>query len=533
MLSRPSRWISFTISFALTFVVIGAFGCRSARQPGKLFQVTQHDSAEISDEGETPRQRLASAKPRAGSVFGNGEVVRQQEDAESAGTRQVSHTEETDKPGRTIRSPGSQNSPLVRNQKRTTTRKPIENANTKTNASEKMSDDELVDAFAGTSSEVKEQALRQLVAVLSRNAETTDQPSPLGEAITKSLKDQHNLPPAKNEPASEPVNRLATPAAESQTKVASTTDSKNKNADVFAEETPKPVSRSSLEEIVVETFSDREPEIAAVKTVSATQSPAAPPMVKNAAMQSASDLALSINAGTESLSDRMLYQTLLKRVSKAVEGETEAERARRLITARHLMVLAGNPDAAVEGIEGMTDKEQEYLRHQLLGLWTMVDPDGHPVQSRRFSSALPQLREATKYLAAATDSLDVRSLAFCTEIMAYGQVKRFESKRFKPSQQVILYCEVENFVAKKVDDGFQTHLQGSYDILNSDNQKVASQLLPADQQVSANYLRDYFIAYQMHLPQDLDPGAYRLQLTMEDVEGKKYGQATISFEIGN
>jgi hypothetical protein len=153
------------------------------------------------------------------------------------------------------------------------------------------------------------------------------------------------------------------------------------------------------------------------------------------------------------------------------------------------------------------------------------------VAGRRFSSALPELREATKYLAAATDSLEVKSLSFCTEIEAYGQVKTFSGNRFEAGQQVILYCEVDNFSVATVDDGFETHLQGSYDVYNEGGEKVISQLLPADRQVASNYLRDYFIAYQMNLPKQLSPGTYRLQLTMEDVTGKKYGQASIPFEI--
>ena len=56
------------------------------------------------------------------------------------------------------------------------------------------------------------------------------------------------------------------------------------------------------------------------------------------------------------------------------------------------MVLAGNPDEAVTKIDGMDETEQEFLRHQLLGLWTMIDPQGHPVPSRRFSTAIPQIR---------------------------------------------------------------------------------------------------------------------------------------------
>ena len=293
-----------------------------------------------------------------------------------------------------------------------------------------------------------------------------------------------------------------------------------------------------LEDAVVESISDvanTQPSKndGAIKPVSATASSEDPLKVATAAMQSPASLPTGVASvsNVDQISDQLLYETLLKRVATSTPGESDADRSRRIITARHLMVLAGNPDRAVEKFEGMTDKEQEYLRHQLLGLWTMVDPDGHPVQSRRFSSALPQLREATKYLAAATDTLEVRSLAFCTEILAYGQIKPFTNNRFQAGQQVILYCEVENFIARKIDAGFQTHLQGSYDILDADNQKVASQLLPADQQTSSNYLRDYFIAYQMHLPQQLPAGNYRLQLTMEDVEGKKYGQTSIPFEI--
>ena len=96
---------------------------------------------------------------------------------------------------------------------------------------------------------------------------------------------------------------------------------------------------------------------------------------------------------------------------------------------------------------------------------------------------------------------------------------------------MILYCEIDNFTAKRVDNGFETHLQGSYDIYDSENRKVLSQLLPADQQVSANYLRDYFIAYQMLIPKELPAGTYKLRLTMEDRNGKKYGNADIPFEI--
>ena len=38
------------------------------------------------------------------------------------------------------------------------------------------------------------------------------------------------------------------------------------------------------------------------------------------------------------------------------------------------------------------------------------------------------------------------------------------------------------------------------EIYDSENQRIFNQVLPADRQVSANYLRDYFVAYQMFRP---------------------------------
>lgn len=233
----------------------------------------------------------------------------------------------------------------------------------------------------------------------------------------------------------------------------------------------------------------------------------------------------------DQLTEAQLYQQLLSRLSNPGANETPLEKERRLIVARHLMVLAGDPNAATQTMDGLNPTEQRYMKNQLLGLWTMIDPKGHPSSGRRITEALPKFREATRYMAAATDSLTLKHLEFCTEIESYGQIKPFEGNRFIAGQQVILYCEVENFAAAPQQNAFQTKLQGTYDIYNEKGVKVVSQLLPVDQQQSRNQLRDYFVAYQMSLPKQLAKGTYRLQLTIEDAIGKKYGQANIPFEI--
>ena len=231
------------------------------------------------------------------------------------------------------------------------------------------------------------------------------------------------------------------------------------------------------------------------------------------------------------VSDQELFATLVKTLSNPTPGETPAQKASRLIKLRHLKVLAGNPDAIEESLDGMSDSEQSFLRHQLQGLWTMVNPDGHPVPRRRLTHAIEEFRQATYHASAAADALEVRALNFCSELESYGQFTPFAGNRFKPKQEVILYCEVDNFAANKVADGYETNLQGTYDIYDQDGNQVAGQLLPPDRQVAVRIPRDRFVAYRMNLPADLPAGTYRLQLTMEDLAGKKYGQAEIPFQM--
>ncbi len=271
----------------------------------------------------------------------------------------------------------------------------------------------------------------------------------------------------------------------------------------------------------------------AVKPASATaeRSPQPLTMPGDAKALESDDASAAPTASLASANTEELYAELLARMAKATAGESDADRYRRQIISRHLMLFSGNPDGAVDAIEGMNAKEQEFLRHHLLGMWSMVDTAGHPVATRRWSSALPELRLATQHLSLIAESLEVRSLAFCREIQSYGQTTPFESSRFEPGQKVILYCEIDNFTALKTQDGYETHLQGSYEVFDSKGQKVAGQVLPADKQLCANHLRDYFIAYQMGLPTGLEPGSYRLELTMECLQGQKYGQASIPFEI--
>lgn len=540
MFSRPHQWC------VLGVLTLGLMlpGCRGSQRLARTVQVTRDPAIELPEIGAPP-QRLATAKARVGSdsdtaasgsrMLDDSPHVASLASTSTTPPQTAAATPAADSPRRTLAASRA----IMRKGDTQVESAPATapTAETAKHAPAKLPADatEMLDAFKNSPPEVQQQALRQLIAAASRTADATDQPRSIDGAILESLTDIPQLPP-----------KQANPSAEQPVRIAYATDT-----DASAASTPEAGLATDASAVLAASHSLSD-SVAAPSEVKRLDDPSHRASAQ--ATESADDKKLAINdaedpetspegqaphatasdgkaVGTGSLSDEQLYNELLARLSKSAADETEADRSRRLVTLHHLMVLAGRPDEAVSGIDGLSQQEQEYLRHHLLGLWTIIDPEGHPVPGRRFSAALPEFREATTHLAAATDSLEVRSLAFCTEIESYGQIKKFPQARFKAGQQVILYCEIENFVASKVGEGYETHLQGSYDVFNEAGEKLASQLLPPDRQVSNNYLRDYFIAYQMHLPKELPAGTYRLQLTMEDLAAKKYGQAMLTFEV--
>ena len=538
------------IHWMLLVVVAATLGCRGSNPFGRYVQVTKTSDPELA-EIEAPEQRLATTKPRLTGEQLTGSDTRSESSDQTIRATAVSSRQPADRTTTAAARSQASGGDASRGIDTLATTSRVAGPN----SDREIPSDELLEILQEFPPELREQALRQFVAAATRSADQTTQPNAVLSELAKRLKDLPALPEPSSSPPSVLPTRIASDANASAAAVASLSDSAGSPQSAPAAGASASISDANisnanitdadggqLEAVEVQTISGSvDADKSEVMTASATQNPAEALMVSRAVADELSDKIAEGDAGTprsdaadaeaKQLSETELLTRLVERLSSDDADESEAERTSRLIKLRHLMVLAGDPDSAVEGIEGMAEAEQEYLRHHLLGLWTMIDPQGHPVPSRRFTTAIPQIRQAAKFAAAATDSLEVRSLAFCTEIESYGQITPFPGNRFEPGQQVILYCEIENFTANKVEDGYATHLQGSYDVYSEKKEKVFSQVLPADQQVSANYLRDYFIAYQMFLPSGLAPGTYRLQLTMEDANAKKYGQASIPFEI--
>ena len=237
-------------------------------------------------------------------------------------------------------------------------------------------------------------------------------------------------------------------------------------------------------------------------------------------------------ASTPQVDWREHLQLAIDDLKHASEHDSiEPEEARRRAVQLHILyLLAQRDDDALRPIDRLTPAEQEYWKHQLHALSVYLDPQTTPVDDRRAALALRELRQATVELASAS-RLDVRNLAFCTAVDGYGAFTKFSTSTFRPDQQVLLYVEVDNFSSSETKDGYLTELQGSYQVFDMAGVRVGDHTFTAERDVCQNRRRDYFIPYRIYMPKSLTPGKYRLQLTIEDLQQKRFGQSSIEFSI--
>jgi len=198
---------------------------------------------------------------------------------------------------------------------------------------------------------------------------------------------------------------------------------------------------------------------------------------------------------------------------------------------------AGRLDDAVSAVESLDGPQQSGFKHLIFGLGVWLSPDEARRAPLRTAKVLQSLREAMGELAASS-KLTMPKLCFCERVEYFGWYTEFPRNEFQSKQQVILYAEIENFTADhKSPTGYETELQGSYQIFDAGGQLITERELPLDKEICRNLRRDYFLAYRIYMPDNIAPGRYRLELTIEDVkargkyQGRKLGEGMIEFTI--
>ncbi len=236
-------------------------------------------------------------------------------------------------------------------------------------------------------------------------------------------------------------------------------------------------------------------------------------------------------------------QLQLTKAILAIEGEAShpqssspnSELARQM-QLRVLYLAAGRRDDALRPIEGLSAAQQEFWTKEIYGLATYLDHEpsagsDHPVDvERRAAEAALHLRDAAERLAELAAPA-VRNLAFCKEVTSFGVFKKFPKYEFKPGDEALLYCEIENLKSESTDKGYRTSVKARYEILDSRGERVAEQEFPASDDYCARPRRDFFIPYFVSVPKRIGEGSYTLKLTVEDTQTQKTGQGSLQFSV--
>ncbi len=207
------------------------------------------------------------------------------------------------------------------------------------------------------------------------------------------------------------------------------------------------------------------------------------------------------------------------------EGKDPVDQAR----LRLLYLITGRRDEALAAIEGVSAAEKEFWSKELYALGALFD-ETQPDRTRRAALASEHLRQAADRLGE-VGGLVVKSLHFCTEVKGYGTFSAFAKDEFRLGQEVLLYCEVENFQSTLTDRGHHTALKGRYQIFDASGNVVAEKDLSLKEEHCQNRRRDFFIPYFVWMPKQVPAGRYQLKLTIEDVHAQKVAESTIDFAM--
>ena len=173
-----------------------------------------------------------------------------------------------------------------------------------------------------------------------------------------------------------------------------------------------------------------------------------------------------------------------------------------------------------------TDIRQLVEISDLLTESVTQDPSSANSDSQ-ISETLERLRGFVHRLSTVAD-LKIANISFCTEVAGYGQFRPSPNIHFQPGDQVLVYCEVENYSTESCQgqegSRYCARLRGSYFILDAEEKVVADHEFAAIEDRANKRRDDFYVVFPVTVP-DLAPGDYRLFLLLDDQIGYKSAAA--------
>lgn len=196
-----------------------------------------------------------------------------------------------------------------------------------------------------------------------------------------------------------------------------------------------------------------------------------------------------------------------------------------------LKLAAGEVPQGPVTINTTDEQYREFWSHQLttLGLLLTDHPENMATEAARLADHRRRATEASQRLQLAQGQLagiatmQLAQCAFATEVRGFGQYTPIQGN-FQSGQQVLIYCEVENYSLKQESVSGQlqqvAELQGRFTIIDQENRVVYQHQYQPVTDVAKRRRNDFYMFFPVTIPA-LRPGQYRLQLSVDDLVGDK------------
>ncbi len=224
--------------------------------------------------------------------------------------------------------------------------------------------------------------------------------------------------------------------------------------------------------------------------------------------------------GKSNLNWRSQLNVTIQVFEDEIERAADDDRVQKLRTGLSILqALEKNYSVLWDDGDRSTNEMRQYWEHQIQAIDEVLKYPGAGSEGVHSASlALQHLQDAVHELSALAE-LKLPFAIFCTKVSGYGQYKPFASFEFASNQDVLVYCEIDNFAPLlETRDGitnYKTKLSSSFWITGDKDTIVQQQDFPVVTDDARNLRRDFF----MHLPvtfADLPTGNYQLHVQVRD-----------------
>jgi hypothetical protein len=219
-----------------------------------------------------------------------------------------------------------------------------------------------------------------------------------------------------------------------------------------------------------------------------------------------------------------------QKLAAAHPGNVEVVR-----TLRVLQLMAGETDASLEPVAGLSPEDQRLWRGLI---WAMANardtaPAGagtgeaaRQYQAAQVLAVLDELRADLQRQA----PLEIPVVKVCQRVAGFGVIVPLPQPSVRPLDRVSIYTEVRNFVSERQrDDTYHVRLNQFLNLKDAAGRVVWKKEYRDIDDRCRTVRQDFFLTSSETIPADLPSGAYTLEVTVEDVLGRK--QAVGSTEL--